>query len=61
MKSTMSVTQQKEVFKALVELQDHGKTVKESRAQIAADHALTVKQVEAIEAAGLEHGWPPLD
>ena len=52
---------QKEIFQLLVELQDQGLNVRESRERIAEQEAITVDQVVEIEKAGLTHTWPPLD
>jgi hypothetical protein len=50
----------KEIFLALVEFQDAGKSVSESRAETGRRFALTDAQVRAIESEGLENEWPPL-
>ena len=53
-------TAHKEIFRALVEAQDEGLSVQESRAQIAARFSLTADEVAAIERTGIAEDWPPL-
>ncbi len=50
----------REVFLALVEAQDRGAPVAESREQTAARFGLTAEQVRLIEREGMDNGWPPL-
>ena len=51
----------REVFAALVEAQDLGDSVQESRATIARRFNLTEQDVRMIEREGLDALWPPLD
>ena len=51
----------REVFAALVEAQDLGESVQESRAVIARRFNLTEQDVRMIEREGLDSLWPPLD
>lgn len=53
-------TTHKEIFRALVEAQDQGLSVQESRAQIAAQFFLKAEEVAAIERTGIAESWPPL-
>lgn len=48
------------VFAALVEAQDQGQSVTESRSAVAARFQLAVQDVVRIEREGLDAGWPPL-
>jgi hypothetical protein len=48
-------------FKALVDAQDAGAGVTDSRAQVAAEFGLSVEQVAAIEREGSNHNWQPLE
>lgn len=48
------------VFAALVEAQDQGQSVTESRSTVAARFHLAVPDVVRIEREGLNAGWPPL-
>jgi hypothetical protein len=48
------------IFLALVQAQDRGSPVAESRLAMADQFGLTSKQVEAIEREGLDGNWPPL-
>jgi hypothetical protein len=50
----------KELFLALVDAQDNGLSVAESRAVIAEQFGVSEQQVRRIEREGLEGGWPPL-
>ena len=49
-----------EIFLALVEAQDAGASVEESRKLIAGRFGVTTEQIRRIEQEGLENGWPPL-
>ena len=44
----------------LVESQDSGLAVAESKKKIAAEYHLTREQLELIEKEGLDKDWPPL-
>jgi hypothetical protein len=50
----------KEIFLALVEVQDQEVGVARSRRVIAERFGLTEGQVREIEQEGLDHEWPPL-
>ena len=50
----------REAFRALVEAQDGGTPVAESRRKVAERFALTEEQVRQIEREGLDQNWPPL-
>jgi hypothetical protein len=58
----MSLTEERrrEVFKALVEIQDAGEPVVRSRRLTAERFSLTETDVKAIEREGLDAEWPPL-
>jgi hypothetical protein len=58
--SRIALERRRQIFQALVKLQDHGENVIHSRALIAARFQVTRSQIERIEAEGLEHEWPPL-
>jgi hypothetical protein len=53
-------TRRKEIFQALVEAQDIGLCVAESRRVVAERFGVTEEQVRRIEREGLDEGWPPL-
>jgi hypothetical protein len=57
----MNDNREKEIFRRIVQLQDEGVSVTESREQIANDLSMTVEQIKEIERKGLEEVWPPLD
>jgi hypothetical protein len=48
------------VFRDLVETQDGGIAVADSRVRIAARYAVEVGQVLKIEREGMDNDWPPL-
>ena len=50
----------KEIFLALVEVQDQEVGVARSRKVIAERFGVTEGQVRQIEQEGLDHEWPPL-
>ena len=56
----ISVEQRQLIFKALVEAQDGGQTVADSRAAVARQFSVTEDQVKQIEREGSENQWPPL-
>jgi predicted nuclease of restriction endonuclease-like RecB superfamily len=49
------------LFAALVETQDKGVSVPDSRQKVARQFGVGVDQVRQAELEGLEHQWPPLD
>jgi hypothetical protein len=56
----ISVEQRQVIFKALVEAQDGGQSVADSRAAVARQFSVTEDQVKQIEREGSENQWPPL-
>ena len=52
--------QRKAIFLALVEAQDRGANVPESRREVAGQFGITEQQVQLIEREGLALNWPPL-
>jgi hypothetical protein len=50
----------KEIFRTLVEVQDEGMSVAQSRKLIAERFGVTEAQVQQIESEGLDAVWPPL-
>lgn len=50
----------KELFRTLVESQDQGTTVKDSRTHMASQFNITIEQVHDIEREGINKQWPPL-
>ena len=57
---TTTVEQRRAIFKAVIEAQDAGVGVAQSRTDAAARFAVTVEQVKEIEREGMDHEWPPL-
>ena len=49
-----------EAFRQLVERQDRGTSVVQSRSEIESQFALSSEQVRAIEREGSTNNWPPL-
>ncbi len=60
MTAEISEDQKKEVFRVLVETQDGGAAVSESRQQVATKFDLDVSAVVAVEREGVANSWPPL-
>jgi len=50
----------KEVFRALVELQDEGCGTEQSRTSVAAQFSINVREVHDVEREGIAKQWPPL-
>ena len=50
----------KDIFRALVEAQDGGAPVAESRDHVAQQFGVSEQEVRRIEREGLDKGWPPL-
>jgi hypothetical protein len=59
--SRLRIEQRREIFAALVALQDQGADVAESFRAIAAQHQVTERGVRKIQDEGIERDWPPLD
>ena len=59
-KSTLSEERRREIFAALVEAQDSGVAVAQSRRDIAGRFGISADDVSAIEREGMEQEWPPL-
>jgi hypothetical protein len=57
---TMPEETRRKVFAALVEAQDLGDSVQQSRATVANRFKLTEQDVRMIEREGLDALWPPL-
>ena len=57
---TMPESRRQEIFLALVEAQDQGSDVPQSRQLIAARFGLSEEEVRRIEREGLDAQWPPL-
>jgi hypothetical protein len=57
---SLSVPLRKEIFAALVEAQDQGVEVAQSRRAVAARFAVTEHQVQRVEWEGISKDWPPL-
>jgi hypothetical protein len=55
------VAKRKEIFLALVEAQDVGGNVLQSRNAIAKRFKISEERVRHIEQEGLDAGWPPLE
>ena len=56
----LSEPRRREIFLALVEAQDRGLGVAESRKATAERFRVSEKQVREIEREGLDNRWPPL-
>ena len=58
--NSRSEDRRKDVFRALVEAQDGGASVAESRGRVAQQFGLSEQEVRRTEREGLDKGWPPL-
>jgi hypothetical protein len=56
----MSESRRKDLFRALVEAQDRGMTVEQSRKHVADHYRVSFQDVVAIEQEGGDNNWPPL-
>ena len=56
----LTVKQRKSIFHALVETQDTGLAVAESKKKVATEYHLSREQLDLIEKEGLDKDWPPL-
>ena len=51
----------KQIFRALVELQDQGCATESSRIRIADQFSISVSEVQQVEREGIAKRWPPLE
>jgi hypothetical protein len=58
--SPLPEAQRKDVFRALVEAQDGGMSVEQSRRYVAERFGVTAGQVRQVEREGMDNDWPPL-
>ena len=56
---TLSLTQRREVFYRLVDLQDQGVAAESAKAFVAGQYEVALVVLAAIEQEGLENDWPP--
>jgi hypothetical protein len=59
-KQSFTVEQRQEIFRALVEAQDHDMTVAVSRSTVGERFGISNDQLRQIEREGLDRQWPPL-
>jgi hypothetical protein len=57
---SLSEEQRQEIFRALVEAQDHELTVSQSRSEVSQRFGISGDQLRQIEREGLDRQWPPL-
>ncbi len=57
---TLTVKQRQSIFHALVEVQDQGLNVIDSKKKVAAEFQLSREQLDLIEKEGVDKDWPPL-
>ena len=57
----MQEVDKRELFFKLVNIQDTGVSVTESRSRIAAEYSIDLNDVCKIESEGIEKAWPPLE
>ena len=56
-----SEARRKEIFRALVDAQDHQMGVLQSRAIIAKRFDIDTRDLKRIEQEGIDNNWPPLE
>jgi hypothetical protein len=61
MAATIDLARRKQIFSDLVQLQDQGASVRDSREQVATEYKVPVETIENIEKEGIEKEWPPLN
>ena len=61
MPAKLKASERREIFKELVEAQDLGLNVRDSRKEITEAFDLTIEELKAIENEGIEKEWPPLN
>lgn len=57
----MSPEDERKIFSQLVEAQDAGRSVIDSREYVAGAHGISVEVIVNIERRGISKKWPPLD
>jgi hypothetical protein len=57
----LPLEQRQAIFLALVESQDGGMTVANSRTEVARRFSVSESRVKEIESEGLKNQWPPLE
>jgi len=57
----LSKSRRKEIFRALVDAQDHQIGVLQSRAIIAKRFGVDTRELKRIEQEGIDNNWPPLE
>ena len=60
MTEVTSEARRREVFSRLVEVQDEGVSVAESRQFVAQEFEISLDELEGIEREGITSHWPPL-
>ena len=58
--TALPLEKRQEIFLSVVEAQDKGMSVEQSRVAATKRFAVTESQVKAIEREGLDNEWPPL-
>ncbi len=57
---SLTEARRQEIFRALVEAQDGGASVAESRKLVAQHFGVSEQEVRSVEREGLDNEWPPL-
>jgi hypothetical protein len=57
----LSKSRRKEIFRPLVDAQDHQTGVLQSRAIIAKRFGVDTRELKRIEQEGIDNTWPPLE
>jgi hypothetical protein len=56
----LSVEQRKAIFRSLIEAQDAGQSVTDSRKAVAEQYGVSEETVKRVETEGGDKDWPPL-
>jgi hypothetical protein len=57
---TLTVDQRRAIFRTLLDAQDSGASVAESREAVSGQFGVSEDQVKQIEVEGMDNEWPPL-
>lgn len=58
--ASTTVEQRRAIFRALLDAQDAGASVAQSRATVAGQFGVSEEQVKEVEREGIDQQWPPL-
>jgi hypothetical protein len=56
----LTLEQRQAIFRSVIDSQDAGASVAQSRIDTAKLHSVTVEVVKSVEQEGIQNQWPPL-